>query len=222
MSCIVVLNQLIRAAVLILAMCGVISISAKDSAIDGYWQIASPDSRVVGIVRLKQSGKQLRGYGIRVNLINPKAKLTWTCQHGDPELKNEAVWAGSVFLDMESDDVDAHFFNNGNLKAAVGCRIFQPEIVFNSATSGVMQLTQEIDFFDFDQNYTMTVDYALKKISKSEALSGCSYLITQAQKDKWGDMIRSERARSAMLKEMRLTRAQWLQKANNYEICFDL
>jgi hypothetical protein len=216
------MSQMTSVMVLALAVGGVLPLNAGNHPIDGYWQIASPDSRVVGIVRLKQSGKQLRGYGIRVNLINPKAKLTWTCQHGDPELKNEAVWAGSVFLDMESDDVDAHFFNNGELKAAVGCRIFQPEIVFNSATNGVMQLTQEIDFFDFDQNYTMAVDYTLKKISKSEALSGCSYLITQAQKDKWGDMIRSEKARSAMLKEMRLTRAQWLQKANNYEICFDL
>lgn len=196
--------------------------SAHKEPIDGYWQISSPDSQVVGIIRLKQIGKQLRGYGIRVNLINPKAKLTWTCQYGDAELKDQAVWGGSVLIDMERDDVDPRFFNNGTLKTAIGCRVFQPEIIFDSSQTGLMHLTKQIDFFDFDENYTMTVAYPLKKIPRKEALAGCRYRITQAQKDGWGDLIHSEAARSAMLKEMRLTRGQWLQKANNYEICFDL
>lgn len=199
----------------------VLAYQVADEEIDGYWQIRSSDAHLFGVLHFHVNNNHLIAHGIRLNVINPKQKMNWTCTYGNPTLSNKAVWGGGVLLDMQRSDEDASYFYDGDLISAVGCVILHPKILFTSPSAATMTITTNIDYLNYDKQFTNTVAYYLEKITRKKALEGCSHVITQQDKRRWGDLVHAPKARQAMLKDLGLTRKSWLRLANEYKICFD-
>jgi len=219
-----IFQQMQMGICMLVASMGVVAMGnyrATDQAIQGYWSIRSSDSQMVGVMHLQVNAQTLMAYGMRVNVVNPKQKIHWTCEHGDPSLMHQAVWAGDVLLNMQRDDADPSFFYNGALRSAVGCVVLHPEIIFTSDKTATMTIPKAVDYLDFDKQFIMNSVYHLTKISRKQALAGCRHIITAKDRQKWGDLVHSPAARQAMLRDLRLTKRAWLQKANDFQICFD-
>lgn len=210
------------AVLMIAAMAqAVLAYQITDQEVEGYWQIRSSDAKLFGVLHFHVNKNHLVAYGIRLNVVNPKQKINWTCTYGNPKLNNKAVWGGGVLLDMQRSDEDASYFYDGDLISAVGCVILHPKILFTSPSEGTMTITTSIDYLDYDKQLTNTVAYYLEKITRKKALEGCSHVITQQDKQRWGDLVHSSKARQSMLKDLGLSRKSWLRLANEYKICFD-
>ena len=192
-----------------------------DKDINGYWQMRSADSRLFGVINLHVHDDHLVAHGIRLNVINPKQKINWTCTYGHPSLHNQAVWGGGVLLDMQRSESDQSYFYNGKLISAVGCMILHPKILFTSATTAKMTIDFPVDLMGYDKHFMSTSTFYFEKISKKKALQGCVIRITDKDRGRWGDLVNDPRARRAMLKELNLSKKAWLKLANNYQICFD-
>ena len=213
---------------LIIGAFGCLHVNAKDSnfiateeSIRGYWRISSLDSGVTGVIYLFMKDGQLHARGVRVNVENQEQDVSWVCQQGDKKLRNKAIWATPLFKNMQRDKEDLNFFYNGMMQTAFGCFVVRPEVIFSSENKGSFHIPKSVEYHSFDTDFTLDVSFHLEKISKEKAMKGCLYKITKRDMQKWGDLANSEKARFNMLKEMKLTKPQWLNLVNQDKICMD-
>lgn len=194
---------------------------ASEKTVQGYWQVFSPDNEVTGVIYLFMKDDKLFAKGIRVNVENQQQDISWVCQQGDKRLKDKAVWAGMLFENMERDHKDFNFFYGGNMQSAFSCVITKSELIFLSAERGTLHIPKALNYYNFDTDFTLGINYSIEKISKEKAMQGCMYKVSENDSKKWGDLVNSEKARSKMLKEMKLTKTQWLNLANQDKICVE-
>ena len=195
---------------------------ASEKTIQGYWQVFSPDNVETGVIYLFIKDDKLYAKGIRANVENQQQDISWVCQQGDKRLKDKAVWAGMLFENMERDHKDLNFFYNGTMQSAFSCVVVKSELIFSSADRGTLYVPKAMNYYNFDADFTLGVNYSIEKISKEKAMQGCIYKVSEKDLKKWGDLVNSEKARSKMLKEMKLTKPQWLNLANQDKICVEL
>lgn len=187
--------------------------------IQGYWQVSSASQVSNGVLYFFLKDNKLFARGVRVNMGLESGGVSWVCQHGDEGLRGKAVWAGLVFSDMQRDIRDPNFFYGGQMVSSFACRVMSPEVVFHSAEKGLFYVKKNKAFDDFDVYFDEDLVFQIEKVSKDEAMQGCIREIKLGDMDKWGDIVNSEEARLRMLKDMGLTRDQWLSLASQEKIC---
>lgn len=216
-----VVSGLIKGCIIILALLGFAQGRSQEEPIAGYWEITDSENRLSGVVKFTFQTDQIQAYGVRLNVLAPKYRLSWVCDFGDSMLADRAVWAGPLLYDMQRSEQDFLYYYGGSLLSAVGCQVWPARLVFDSQTSGQLIISQEIDFYDFEKNFIFDRVFALKKISMHEALQGCQYIIGPGEMQAWGDLVNNESARQSMLDTWKITREDWQQLVNKDQICMN-